>query len=137
MKIYEKVFNKRIIMARIIKFFSSNNRSNIDATFQVYLDLSLFRGWDNVKITFNESIQLYTIQGSNPRKQINVIELFIPLNPDIKIDIIFFKRLLLHLVCGNVGKKLPLMNIAFVDQDSTVSYYYLTVDIHKTIGPCV
>jgi hypothetical protein len=123
--------------SEIRKLFFRLKYLNSSVTFQVYIDLCLFRKWKHVRILNHNFLKQYVIIAENPKKKKKNLELFLPINFDVKIMIEHFhafrKRLYIPFFV-NFNKKI---NLAFIDQDSTVVYYCLVFNIHKTSGPLI
>ncbi|AEA38749.1 hypothetical protein CPARA_1gp091 (nucleomorph) [Cryptomonas paramecium] len=109
------------------------NFLNINPVFYVFLDLSLFRRWTNIRLLYNISLNFYTIFGFNPRKKKKTLEFFFPICCDKKIAYNLFD----FLITKTLNIVFEKINIAYIDQNNTIIYYYLVFNFHKITGPFV
>nr|UXY88119.1 tRNA-splicing endonuclease subunit Sen15-like [Cryptomonas curvata] len=133
----EELFSYYIDIAKVIKLFSILRSLNAMAAFQVYIDLCLFRGWKKIRLFYDLSLNFYIVIAINPNRKKKTLEFFFPIFSDVKIvpDVYDKVSKFLHTnALVNFSKKI---NLAFVDQDSTIAYYCLVFNVHKTIGPFV
>nr|UXY86712.1 tRNA-splicing endonuclease subunit Sen15-like [Cryptomonas paramecium] len=115
------------------KNISQLNLLNINLVFHVFLDLCLFRRWINIRLLYNTSLNFYTIFGFNPKKKKKTLEFFFPIYCDKKIAYNLFDFLITQTL-DVVSEK---VNIAYIDQNNTIIYYYLVFNFHKISGPFV
>ena len=127
----------RINISKSIFFFFQLKCLNINAAFQVFLDLCLFRGWKCIRIIYDKFLQLYIITGYNPKKERKKIQIFFPIYFNIKLIPDISEKILKFLLANSLFHFSKKINLAVVDQDSTIVYYSLVFNIHKTIGPFV
>mmetsp|Transcript_22210 Transcript_22210/g.52579 ORF Transcript_22210/g.52579 Transcript_22210/m.52579 type:complete len:134 (-) Transcript_22210:956-1357(-) len=101
--------------------------------FQVFLDLCLSRKWNSVKIFAPKFQSEYRILAQNPQNR--EVEIFFPifLETGIKLN---KPKAFLELCCQLSNKKIfNVVNIAFVDPDSTIAYYRVNFVLHRASGP--
>nr|UXY87620.1 tRNA-splicing endonuclease subunit Sen15-like [Cryptomonas curvata] len=127
--------NYYLNISEISKIFFKLKYINANATFQVYIDLCLFRRWKNVRILYQSFLKQYIIIAENPKKKKKNIEFFFPTYFDVKIIPEISQKFLKLLSTPSLVKFSKKLNLAFVDQDSTVVYYCIVFNIHKIFGP--
>jgi hypothetical protein len=103
--------------------------------FQLYLDLSLYRGWKNIKILFDDKKKNYFLISSHPKKKKNNFEIFFPFTCDSKIDFHNIFKIFQITDTKNKALYFKKINVAFLDQQNTITYYRVTTTLHKSNGP--
>nr|UXY87133.1 tRNA-splicing endonuclease subunit Sen15-like [Cryptomonas sp.] len=140
MFIFEECHTTNVNVPNLIKLYLRIKGFNINLAFQVYLDLCLFRGWKHVRIVYNRLTRLYLILAFNPKKKKKknsnfYLILFIGMDARLIPEI--SKKITLIVSIYNLENISKTVNLAFVDQDSTIAYYSLISNFHKTAGPFV
>jgi hypothetical protein len=133
----EELVSYYIDIAKIIKLFSILRSLNAIATFQVYIDLCLFRGWKKIRVFYDIALNFYIIIAINPNRKKKSLEFFFPIFSSVKIIPDIYDKVLKFLntnVLLDFSKKI---NLAFIDQDSTIAYYSMVFNVHKTLGPFI
>lgn len=109
--------------------------NNISWVMLVYLDLCYFRGWKGLRLINLENSKSFYIFALNPKKK-KQIEVFIPIRSNSRINFLGFHSLFVYL---REEKKIFFrwLNLAFIEEDGTVTYYRLVCDFPKTCGPII
>lgn len=118
-KIIEKIENQKIF--------------SIFMSLYVFIDLCYFRGWKGVRLLLEPKKKFFFIIGLNPKKK-NRIEIFFPIPSNLKFKL----GNILNLFEWKIYQKkffFKWINLAFIEQDGTLTYYRLTFNFNKTGGP--
>mmetsp|Transcript_25977 Transcript_25977/g.40641 ORF Transcript_25977/g.40641 Transcript_25977/m.40641 type:complete len:124 (-) Transcript_25977:350-721(-) len=100
--------------------------------FVVFLDLSLCRGWSNVKI-IKISRRSLVICGVNKAR--GSLEIFIPIDSEIFLTLNDLERLLNTITLKKMIPYLNYTNLAFVSINGTITYYRFDFNLHCSTGP--
>ncbi|AFP65479.1 hypothetical protein CMESO_311 (nucleomorph) [Chroomonas mesostigmatica CCMP1168] len=127
--------HKNIFKFVIKKKIPILNNFQISLAFITYLDLCLLRGWKGVKIIADKQTCTYYVIGLNPKKKKTNFEIFFPAKGKHKMNMNKISKILNFLNGNNFKKYLKTINIAFVEQNSTIAYYRFTMNLNKITGP--
>ena len=109
------------------------NRSKMWLALYVYIDLCYFRGWQGVRLISSRNNNFLFIFAINPKKN-GHLEVFFPIRSTVKLK---FETLFKLFTCLRLPKEksLRFINIAFIEQDTTVTYYRIVKNFNKICGP--
>lgn len=108
--------------------------------FQIFNDLCTVRNWRKLKIikTKNKDEHLIIGIGSNLKDSKKCIEVFLPIvYPSSVLDLRCVAEFHFIKLFRNFIRNTFVINIAFIDRDSSLSYYRISDGIKKTGGPFV
>jgi len=98
----------------------------------VYLDLCYFRGWKGMRLIILGKSKFFYILALNPKKK-KQVEIFMPIPSNSRIKIPGIIKLFVYL--KKKKNFMKWLNLAFIEDDGTVTYYRLVSDFTKTYGP--
>lgn len=106
--------------------------------FQVFNDLSVSRKWKKLKIIKCTSLNDFLIIGMIPNSKHlrDNLEIFLPIvltNSVLRLKYLFNPNSLE--IFKDFLKNTYILNLAFIDRDSSIVYYKFSSGIKKTIGP--
>jgi hypothetical protein len=114
-----------------------NNREKnkiLSCVLTVYLDLCYFRGWKGLRLIIVGKSEFFYILALNPKKK-KQIEVFMPIPSNSRIKVPGILRLFVYL--KKKKNFMKWLNLAFIEDDGTVTYYRLVSDFNKTYGPMI
>jgi hypothetical protein len=118
-----------------IKYKNNSYNFPIIIIFQLFLDLCLFRGWKNIRIFIDNQKKSFLLISINPKKKKNKFEIFLPFKKDSKFDFNNIFQMFEFVNKKNNILYLKKINLAFLDQENTFTFYRITSMLNKSIGP--